>query len=408
MILEINSQKCNGCTICLSKCSYQAIQILGRKAFVDESKCTLCGICINACPQKAISKSCFSNDVSNGHIINPGICIFIEVSDGKLQNSSLELLSISKKLNITLNSGIEAILVGSNIKNLAAQVLAYGADKVWVIDNPEAISYQEDVIIRLLTLALKKIKPAIFLGSATVLGRSVFPRIAVKLETGLTADCTELDIDEKTNKLVQVRPAFGGNLMAKILTPHYRPQMATIRPGVFELPEIENTNTGEIEFLKDISAPGSDFELISDERQITNAVNLSDAEIIVSAGLGIQHPKNLELIRQFAGFLGGAFGVTRGVVEAGWIDSTYQIGLTGKTVRPKIYIACGISGAIQHQVGIRNSDTIIAINNDPNAMIFDIADYGIVHDLFEVIPAIVEDLKDKKICNQGFDFPTKL
>jgi electron transfer flavoprotein alpha subunit len=324
----------------------------------------------------------------------PKIGLFIEADYGKPVASSLELISVARRLKEKSTGKIETLVIGADSEAIARTLLSYGVDKVWRLESGAIAPYMEDVFAEIIVKAVGLIKPEIFLGSATNLGRALFPRAAVKLRTGLTADCIGLDIDSQGN-LVQIRPALGGSAMARIITPVHRPQMATIRPGVYPQPEKIANHDGAIALIPDLPKLKSQIELLDEiRRPEVRPLNLN-AEIVVSAGRGIQKPQNLELVRQFASLLGGDFGVTRALVDACWIDYRYQIGLTGKAIAPKVYIACGISGAVQHRVGIGNSATIIAINKDPQAPIFKYANYGIVGDLFEVLPAISAKLKAK-------------
>jgi electron transfer flavoprotein alpha subunit len=322
----------------------------------------------------------------------PKIGLFIEVQDGKPLASSLELISIAQQLKEKLAGRIEAFVIGENTDEVAHTLISYGTDKVWKFEATAIAAYMEDVLAEIVAKAIELTKPELLLGSATNLGRSLFPRIAVKLRTGLTADCTELDIDSQKN-LVQVRPAMSGSTMARIITPAHRPQMATIRPGVYPQPDKIAGHGGEIALLPALSRRESKIELLYEMKHSEAHLVNFNTDIVVAAGRGIQEARNLQLVRQFASLLGGSFGVTRALVDASWVDYQYQIGLTGKTVSPKVYIACGISGAIQHRVGIQNSATIIAINKDPKAMIFNFADYGIVGDLCEVLLAISNRIK---------------
>lgn len=328
-------------------------------------------------------------------MIEPGkyskIGLFIEAWQGEPAPSSLELISIAQILNAKLAGEIEALVVGENTEAVARQLILYGVDRVWKMECTGIAPYMEDVFAERLALLVEAAQPDILLGSATPLGRSVFPRVAVKLGTGLTADCTELELDNQ-QKLVQIRPAMGGNTLARIITPAHYPQMATVRPGVYPLPNPKDYQ-GEVIPFDGPAKLLSGLALLDEVRYHQGEAANLEAEIVIAAGRGVKTPQNLERIQQFAFGVGAGFGVTRALVDEGWIDYRYQIGLTGKTVAPKVYIACGISGAVQHQIGIRNSGTIVAINQDPQAMIFDYADYGVVGDLFEVLPAVMERLK---------------
>jgi len=280
------------------------------------------------------------------------------------------------------------------VRKYTQELLSLGVDEIWMIDNPDIGDFDEDVHAELVAQILMEKKPEIFLGGGTVVGRSLLPRVAAKILTGLTADCTELSIDPSTMLLRQTRPAFGGNIMATILTQNHRPQMATVRHKVMKpAAKVENPQ-GKVVELSHIPVPKTRLEFLEFVEEKTATVNLVEADVIVSGGRGIKDPKNFALIEKLALATGGAVGASRAAVDAGWIQYSHQVGQTGKTVKPKVYIACGISGAIQHLAGMKGSDMIVAINSDPNAPIFDVAHYGIVGDLFQVIPELVKRLEN--------------
>ncbi|MCK5595783.1 electron transfer flavoprotein subunit alpha/FixB family protein, partial [bacterium] len=286
------------------------------------------------------------------------------------------------------------VLLGNKVDKIAKELILFGADRVYLASDPKLESYQNSVYTNILADVINKYKPEIFLIGATTIGRSLAPRLAVRIQTGLTADCTGLDIDLDKRLLLQTRPAFGGNIMATIICPQHRPQMATIRPKVFKKPEKNLDRKGEIvkiEFkLKIDDLVAKIVDTIVVESQV---VDLQEAEIIVSGGRGLGKAENFDLIKDLADSIGAAVGASRATVDAGWIPSYHQVGQTGKTVQPRLYIACGISGAVQHLVGMRSSDIIVAINKDPDAPIFQVATYGIVADLFDVVPVLTKKLK---------------
>ena len=343
-------------------------------------------------PQKAFSSS------------EHNVWIFIEQEEHLIADVSLELLSKGSEIAHQLGGEVWAVLCGDQISDLAGQVIQSGADQVLVADHPELELYRTLPYCRVITDLVRQWKPTIFLIGATPVGRDLAPRIASALKVGLTADCTDLQIGDYTSKkenktypnlLFQVRPAFGGNIIATIVNPHTRPQMATVREGVMRRSEPDPKRKGKIEKVKVTFEPG-DFALkvLSREKR-EPTVRLKDAPVIVAAGAGVDSPEEFELIRELASVLGGEVGASRAAVDAGFISHEHQIGQTGSTVRPRLYIAAGISGAIQHRAGMDQSSKIIAINTDPNAPIFQIAHYKIVGDVADVLPLLIKSLREK-------------
>lgn len=325
-----------------------------------------------------------------------GVWIFAEQRKGEIQSVTYELLGEGRKLADKLGVELSAVLLGFAIEKQANELIVYGTDKVYLVDSPELSYYQDDPYANILTSLIKEFKPEIVLTGATSIGRSLIPRVAVKLKTGLTADCTGLEIDEEKRILRQTRPALGGNIMATIVCQKDRPQMSTVRHKVMEEAKPEKNRKGEI-IKKSFNSPqifSSRTKFLDLVIEETKMVNLAEADIIVSGGRGLGEPKNFKLIEDLAFALKGAVGSSRAAVDADWIPYSHQVGQTGKTVKPKIYIACGISGAIQHLVGMQTSDIIIAINKDPEAPIFKVSTYGIVGDLFEVVPALTAKFKE--------------
>lgn len=322
-----------------------------------------------------------------------GIWVFAEQRHGELQKVSLEILGESRRLADELGVKLTAVLLGNNIGHLANKLGEFGADEVLVADHKELENYTTDGYTKVLCELVNDMKPGIFFIGATFIGRDLGPRVAARLKTGLTADCTSLAVEVEEGALLATRPAFGGNIMATIACPNHRPQMATVRPGVFSrLTEknydykVENVNV-ELE-ASDIRT--TILEVIKANKQV---IDISEAKIIVSGGRGVGSKENFSLLQELADTLGGVVGGSRGAVDKGWIERDYQVGQTGKTVRPSIYIACGISGAIQHVAGMQESDMIIAINKDESAPIMKVADYAIVGDLNKVIPEMINELK---------------
>jgi len=326
------------------------------------------------------------------------IWVYIEADSGVPKSVGLELLAPGRELASANNEELVAVIIGKNAKEIAKIAIQHGADSAIVVEGPEYESYTTEAYTYALHQLVQKYKPSIMIIGATVNGRDVSPRLACRLETGLTADCTGLGIDEESGNVAWTRPAFGGNLMATILCPYTRPQIGTVRPGVFKKNELDSGRTGNI-IAETIYTPAENIHtkiLEFVQRIEEGGVKLKDADIIVSGGRGLGGPENFSYVRELAEVLGAAVGASRATVDAGWIPYSHQVGQTGKTVRPKVYIACGISGAIQHRAGMSGSDTIIAINKDPDAPIFTIADYGIVGDLFEVLPALTQELRNAK------------
>lgn len=323
--------------------------------------------------------------------------VFIETEEGKAKSVGFELLTPGRELADKQNEKLVAVVIGQNVEGVAKEAIAYGADEVLLVEGEEYYNYNTDTFAYALEELVKKYKPSTVLIGATNNGRDIGPRVACRLKTGLTADCTNLGIDEESGNMAWTRPAFGGNLMATILCPNSRPQMGTVRPGVFKKSAKDEAKTGEI-IREDIHLEADKVrtKLLERIKEVSESVNLEEAEIIVSGGRGVGSAENFSYIRDLAEVLGGTVGASRAAVDAGWIPHVHQVGQTGKTVAPKIYIACGISGAIQHLAGMSGSDTIIAINKDEDAPIFEVADYGIVGDLFEVIPAFIEEIKKSK------------
>ncbi len=391
MGIRIDLDKCVGCGNCLAACPFGLIEIVDEKARINEG-CTLCGACREACAYEAIVLETTAETVatSDGH---HGIWVFAEQKNGRLRSVSYELLSKGRELADTLKTELSAVCFGHNLSE-AGDLIACGADRVYLIDDPTLATQPEDIYTGELASLIREHKPEIVLAGATSLGRSFIPRVAATLKTGLTADCTDLEIDTERRLLLQTRPTFGGNIMATIICQARRPQMATVRPRVFKKNAPDKNRKGQIikvDFNKE--AVTSRTKLVSFIEDITDKVKLEDADVIVSGGRGLGKAENFQLIEELAKVLGAAVGSSRPPVDDSWISYPHQVGQTGKTVCPKLYVACGISGAVQHLAGMQTSETIVAINADPGAPIFEVATYGIVGDLFKVVPMLIEKLK---------------
>ena len=323
-----------------------------------------------------------------------GVYIFAQQVDGEVSGVTLELIGKGKELAKDLDTEVTAVLIGSDIAGLADELGAYGADKVIVIDNPCLKEYTTEPYAHAMDRVIAKFKPAVVLYGATAIGRDVAPRISARVHTGLTADCTKLEVDAETKNLRMTRPAFGGNLMATIICPDHRPQMATVRPGVMKKLEKNTALKAEvIPFDPGFEKNNKFVDVVEVVKKLSDKVDIMDAKILVSGGRGVGSKENFKLLEDLADAIGGTVSCSRPCIENGWCDKDQQVGQTGKTVRPHVYFAIGISGAIQHLAGMEESDIIIAINKDESAPIFDVADYGIVGDLNKIVPLLTEKVK---------------
>ena len=394
MALKIDLGKCIGCGVCAGQCPFGALSMTGPDGKAEAGPgCTLCGSCKEACPAGAISIEEEKKEGAARVEDYRGVWVFAEQRDGVLHEVAFELLGAGRELADALEVPLGAVLLGEGVEGLAKDLFEHGADEVYAVDDPALKDYTAEPYADALSALVRKYRPEVVLAGATSTGRGFVPRVAVRLHAGLTADCTGLSVDREKRLLEQTRPAFGGNIMACIVCPDHRPQMATVRPKVFRKPEAVPGRTGKlVKEALELAPPA--VKVLETIRELEGEANVAAADIIVSGGRGMGGPEQFKLLRELADALGGAaVGASRAAVDAGWISAFHQVGQTGKTVRPKLYIACGISGQIQHLVGMNSSDRIVAINKDPDAPIFGVADVGIVGDLFEVVPEIIKALK---------------
>ncbi|MEA1913517.1 MAG: FAD-binding protein [candidate division WOR-3 bacterium] len=407
MGIAIIEEKCTGCGICIDFCPYGAIELkekvhikIGGKqvqklAVIDRVKCTLCGECVESCPTHAIEIEKETRKFEQKEKFKD-VMVLAEQRRDVLESAAFELIAKGRELADKLGVGLYALLIGKEPGNKPGQLIAYGADKVIVVSDDSLYYFLPEPYTNVLLDIINKYKPSIFLAPSTTQGRALLSRTAAAIYTGLTADCTGLDIDELGN-LIQTRPAFGGSIKAKILTRNFRPQMATVRPKVFKILPKDSERGGEIiqeKIQKERLKSSTTFESWIED--VTSEVSVEDADIIFAGGRGLGEPENFKLLFELAEIAGGAVGASRPTVDEGWIPYSHQVGQTGKTVGPSVYMAFGISGAIQHLEGMRSSDFIVAVNKDPEAPIFKVADIGIVADLFDVIPVFKEKLKEVK------------
>ncbi|MBN1270409.1 MAG: electron transfer flavoprotein subunit alpha [Kiritimatiellae bacterium] len=405
MPLKIDAEKCTGCSKCVKVCPFGALTMEPREKFslppskfkkiaVVNDACTACGACVPECPFDAMKLEEIRKTVTGGMEDYRGVWVFAEQRDGAIQDVVYELLSKGRELADKLETHLSAVLLGHNMRAQAESLFAWGADSVYLADDPALAEFQSELYSDTISEMIKKHKPEIVLAGATTVGRSFIPRVAVRVKTGLTADCTGLEIDPDKKILLQTRPAFGGNIMATIICQHHRPQMATVRHKVFKKATPDPARSGKVIEESAVKRPELRAKVVEVLHEMGTKVNLAEADIIVSGGRGMGGPENFKLLEELAVQLGAAVGASRAAVDAGWMPAYHQVGQTGKTVCPKLYVACGISGAIQHLAGMSSSDTIVAINKDPEAPIFHVADIAIVGDLFEIVPMMTKILRE--------------
>ncbi|WP_425801706.1 FAD-binding protein [Desulfitobacterium sp. Sab5] len=418
MAVIVDKAKCIGCGACTMECPFEALDIIDGVAVVDPAKCKDCTKCTKICPADALSmperakkapeKAAQPNQAASAEEKKAskaqpaaegeasGVWVIVEYINGNISQVSWELLGEGRKLADALGTELCAIVTGYQVDHVVTEAFAYGAEKVYVVDNPILKDYRTEPYADAIVDLSRKYKPEIILCGATSMGRDVFPAVATQLQTGLTADCTVLEIDPETRLFKMTRPAFGGNIMATIQCRTHRPQMSTVRPRVMAMPERVEGREGII-VREEVALNEADYrtKVVEFIAATAKSAFLDKAEIIVAVGLGIGSQKNMVIAEELADAIGGTIAGTRGAVESGWLSHDQQVGQTGVTVRPKVYIALGISGAIQHLVGMQTSDYIIAVNSDPEAAIFTVANYGIVGDLFQVVPALTAEFKER-------------
>ncbi len=396
MSIIIDEELCSGCASCMESCIYGAIELDNNIAKVLPN-CTLCGACIEACPEEAISLE--RDDVKAQKLdISQfkGVWVVAEHYKKKIHNVSLQLLGKGRELADLLQVNLSLVILGADFDDKLEEFSLYGMDEIIYIKSPILKDYYSDLYTKVITELVLDKKPEIILIGATPTGRDFAPRVAKRLSAGLTADCTGLEINLETRNLLQTRPTYGGTIMATIRTPSSRPQMATVRAGIFKIPEKKKKNVKIRKLEYEFKEKDSVLKIVKVISKTKNTVNLEDAKFIVAGGRGVGSQEKFRIIEELAEVLDAELGGSRITVELNWLDPDRQIGQTGKTVSPKLYIACGISGAIQHIVGMQNSDIIVAINKDPNAPIFNWAHYGLVGNLHEIIPALIEEIQKTK------------
>ena len=404
MTVWVEPEKCKGCKLCIKACPYDAVEIIDGKAVLNE-RCTGCGACIEVCKD-----GCIKTDVEeivvdlSGY---SGVWVFAEQQDGIINQATFELLGCANGLAKILKEQVCAVLLGSpsqDLENISKDLIMYGAEKVYLAQDKNLKDYSTISYSKVIVNLIEKEEPSVMLFLATHLGRDLAPRISRNQGVGLTADCTELSIDKETKHMLQTRPAFGGNVMATIVSPKSRPQLATVRPGVMNALKPDKKRKGHVIDIKPkLSKNDLVTKLLEHVCEAHERVNIKDANIIVAGGRGVGSKKGFKLLEELASLLGGEVAGTRVCMENGWIPLARQVGQTGQVVKPELYIACGISGAIQHKAGMQDSRVIVAINKDPDTPLFEIADYSIVGDLHDIIPAfnkILQGYRDGKLPTQ--------
>ena len=376
-------------------CPFGAMEEKDGKVTISAA-CKMCRLCVRKGPKGAVEYVEDAVKPSVDKSAWKGIAVYVDHVDGKVHPVTLELLGKARELSKVTGHPVYALFMGNGIEAAAHELLHYNVDKVFVYDVPELARFQIEPYTAVFENFIQTVKPSSILVGATTVGRQLAPRVAARMKTGLTADCTILEMDENTD-LSQIRPAFGGNIMAHIKTPNHRPQMATVRPGVMQkAPKEAGKKAVVTEFNPGFTKNNKYVDILEVVKAVSNTVDIMDAKILVSGGRGVGSPENFKILDDLAEAIGGTVSCSRAVVDAGWKPKDLQVGQTGKTVRPNVYFAIGISGAIQHLAGMEESDIIVAINKDESAPIFDVADYGVVGDLNKIVPMLTEKIKEAK------------
>lgn len=389
--LIVHQDKVTDIAAMVALCPFKALEDNNGKLEINAG-CKLCKLCVKKGQPGAME---FVEEETGPQVdksLWKGITVYVDHVEGDIHPVTLELLGKARELADKIGHPVQALFLGSGIGDKAHELLHYGVDKVYVVDTPELMDFKIESYTAAFEAYINKVKPSAILVGATSVGRQLAPRIAARFKTGLTADCTILDMHDNTD-LVQIRPAFGGNIMAEILTTNTRPQLATVRYKVMNAPERSEEAKGEVIPLEvpadKLKARMEVLGIIKKEKEKT----IESAEVLVVAGRGLKKPEDIAMVRQLAEALGGDVACTRPLVEAGWMEAAHQIGLSGRTVRPKLIITCGVSGAIQFVAGMNNSEQVVAINSDPEAPIFKVANYALVGDIYEIIPQLIEKIK---------------
>lgn len=395
MAIRIDWDKCNACGMCARSCPYQAIEIVDKKARWIEDRCTLCGACLESCKVEALEGEAPSRELPDFSDFK-GIWVFVEQHDGVFHRSTFELLGCARDLADELNEKVSAVVLGASVAQNTPRLIEHGADECILVEDAALGYYKTCTYTHALAELVRRRKPNILLIAATHLGRDLAPRLARRMGLGLTADCTRLSIDPQEKILLQTRPAFGGNIMATIVTRFSRPQTATVRPGIMKAldPDPSRRGTTVTEHI-DMAECQEFTKVLECTMHEDKGAGLASAKIIVAGGRPVCSERGIAVLKDFADAVGGRLACTRVVVEEGYMRQDQQVGQTGQSVRPEIYFACGISGAVQHKAGMEASRYIVAINKDPDAPIFDVADFAVVGDLFEILPALTRAVKEQ-------------
>jgi electron transfer flavoprotein alpha subunit/NAD-dependent dihydropyrimidine dehydrogenase PreA subunit len=388
-MINVDKAKCTGCRLCARECPFNAIRFTGKYPEVTE-KCRVCGACVRVCPVKALSLKTVEKKVEG---VWRGVLVFGEQRDGTVIPVVYELLGKARELADNMGEDVSCVLLGGKVKN-PRELIEYGADMIYLFEHKGLEKFNSEVYANILAEFAREIKPNIFLIGATNKGRELAPRISSRLGAGLTADCTFLEIDKK-GLLVQTRPAFGGNIMASIISPHARPQMATVRYKVMDKIVPGKRKGKLIKRLVDEKLLESKTEVVG-ERMLPAEEDIVNADVIVAGGRGVGRKEGFDMLHDLACLLEGCVGASRPAVEAAWLDYPCQVGLSGKVVKPELYVACGISGAVQHLAGMESSGVVVAVNKDENAPIFEVADFGVVGDVNEVMPEVIREIKRRR------------